>query len=61
MSYDRVYKQGFNINTPIDFNLQKIATASLRDGLLSYDKGMEGPIVNVKKLSKKLVFRFKKI
>ena len=34
-SYDKIYKQGFNINTPIDLNLQKIATNSLRQGLIS--------------------------
>ena len=28
LSYDKVYKQGFNINTPIDLELQKIATRS---------------------------------
>ena len=43
LSYDKVYKQGFNINTPIDLNLQKIATKSLirvfhgqRKNLISY-------------------------
>ncbi len=48
LSYDKVYKQGFNINTPIDLNLQKIATKSLRDGLISYDKrkGWRGPLAN---------------
>ena len=30
LSYDKVYKQGFNINTPIDLNLQTIATKSLQ-------------------------------
>jgi penicillin-binding protein 1A len=47
-SYDKVYKQGFNINTPIDLELQKIATNSLRNGLISYDqrKGWRGPITN---------------
>ncbi len=54
LTYDRVYKQGFNINTPIDLNLQKIATTSLRDGLLSYDKrrGWRGPLTNLKKYKK---------
>ena len=54
LSYDSVYKQGFNINTPIDLNLQKIATTSLRKGLLSYDKrrGWRGPIINVKNYQK---------
>ena len=48
LSYDKVYKQGFNINTPIDLNLQTIATKSLRDGLIAYDKrkGWRGPIAN---------------
>ncbi len=48
LSYDKVYKQGFNINTPIDLNLQKIATNSLRDGLIAYDKrkGWRGPLTN---------------
>ncbi|WP_440933537.1 penicillin-binding protein 1A [Candidatus Pelagibacter sp.] len=46
LSYDKVYKQGFNINTPIDLNLQTIATKSLRDGLIAYDKrkGWRGPL-----------------
>ena len=50
LSYDKVYKQGFNINTPIDLNLQKLATISLREGLLSYDKrkGWRGPLTNIK-------------
>ncbi len=54
LSYDRVYKQGFNINTPIDLSLQKIATKSLRNGLLSYDKrkGWRGPLVNIKNYKK---------
>ena len=49
-SYEKVYKQGLNINTPINLNLQKIATQSLRDGLISYDKrkGWRGPILNRK-------------
>ena len=52
LGYDKVYKEGLNINTPIDLNLQKIATQSLREGLISYDKrkGWRGPILN-KKLS----------
>ena len=54
LSYDKVYKQGFNINTPIDLELQKIATTSLREGLISYDKrkGWRGPLINVKKYKK---------
>ena len=26
LTYEKVYKQGFNINTPINLKLQKIAT-----------------------------------
>ena len=49
LTYDKVYKQGYNINTPINLNLQKIATQSLRNGLVSYDrrKGWRGPIQNI--------------
>ncbi len=48
--YDRVYKQGFNIKTPLNLNLQNIATESLRKGLLDYDKrrGWRGPLKNKK-------------
>ena len=61
--FEKVYKQGLNINTPINLNLQKIATQSLRDGLITYDKrkGWRGPLINKKNLnnwSKKLA-RFK--
>ncbi len=51
--FDKVYKQGLNINTPLNLNLQKIATKSLRDGLIKYDKrkGWRGPIYN-KNISK---------
>ena len=48
LTYDKVYKQGFNVNTPINLELQKIATNSLRLGLIEYDKrkGWRGPISN---------------
>ena len=48
LSYEKVYNQGFNINTPINLELQKIATDSLRDGLVAYDKrkGWRGPLTN---------------
>ena len=48
LTYDKVYKQGLNINTPIDLDLQKIATNSLRTGLIFYDqrKGWRGPLIN---------------
>ena len=49
--YDKVYKQGFNIKTPLDLELQKIATQSLRNGLQEFDKrkGWRGPLSNIKK------------
>ena len=48
---DKVYKQGFNIKTPLDLELQKVATQSLRKGLEEYDKrkGWRGSISNIKK------------
>ena len=48
--FEKVYKQGLNINTPINLDLQKIATQSLRKGLISYDKrkGWRGSIANKK-------------
>ena len=54
LSYEKVYKQGFNINTPINLELQKIANESLREGLISYDKrkGWRGIILNKKYNSK---------
>ncbi|WP_075501905.1 penicillin-binding protein 1A [Candidatus Pelagibacter communis] len=50
LTYDKVYNQGYNINTPINLELQKIATQSLRNGLVDYDrrKGWRGPIKNIK-------------
>tara|TARA_Y100000591_G_scaffold51344_1_gene39607 strand:+ start:96 stop:2474 length:2379 start_codon:yes stop_codon:yes gene_type:complete len=49
LSYEKVYKQGFNVNTPINLELQKIATKSLRDGLMIYDKrkGWRGVLTNI--------------
>ena len=51
--FDKVYKQGFNIKTPLNINLQNIATNTLRKGLQDYDKrkGWRGPLTN-KKYSK---------
>ena len=53
LGYDKLYKQGFNINTPIKLNFQKIATDSLRKGLLEYDtrKGWRGPILTINNLN----------
>ena len=49
LGYDKIYKQGLNIKTPINLNLQNIATETLRNGLQAYDKrkGWRGPITNV--------------
>ena len=51
--FDKVYKQGFNIKTPIDLNLQTKASAALRKGLEQYDRrrGWRGPLIN-KKINK---------
>ena len=48
LSYDKVYNQGFNINSPINLKFQKIATEALRNGLISYDKrkGWRGALTN---------------
>ena len=48
LSYDKVYNQGFNINTPINLEFQKIATEVLRSGLIAYDKrkGWRGALTN---------------
>ena len=48
--FDKIYKQGFTIKTPINLELQSIATESLREGLEEYDKrkGWRGPILNKK-------------
>ena len=50
LTYNKVYNQGYNINTPINLELQKVATQSLRNGLVAYDrrKGWRGPIKNIK-------------
>ncbi len=46
--YDKVHKQGFNIKSPINLELQNLASESLRRGLLEYDKrkGWRGPLDN---------------
>ena len=48
--FDKVYKQGFNIKSPLNLEFQKIATKALRKGLLDYDKrkGWRGPLTNIK-------------
>ena len=48
--FDKVYKQGFNIKTPLNLDLQNIAVKALREGLIKYDrrKGWRGPLTNIK-------------
>ena len=47
---NKIYKDGLNINTPINLKFQKIANQSLIKGLVEYDerKGWRGPIKNIK-------------
>ena len=49
LGYDKVYKEGLNIKTPLNLKLQKLATTSLREGIEKYDrrKGWRGPIQNI--------------
>tara|TARA_E500000331_G_scaffold343786_1_gene379071 strand:+ start:142 stop:2487 length:2346 start_codon:yes stop_codon:yes gene_type:complete len=48
--FEKVYKQGFNIKTPLNLSLQNTATEVLRKGLIDYDrrKGWRGPLDNKK-------------
>ena len=48
--YDKVYEQGFNIKTPLNLELQNLATEALRNGLIKYDKrkGWRGSLLNKK-------------
>ncbi len=50
--FDRVYKKGLNIKTPLNLSLQTIATDALREGLINYDKrkGWRGPLTNIENL-----------
>ena len=63
LGFNKVYKQGLNISTPINLDLQKIAIKSLRAGLISYDKrkGWRGALLRDKKLNnwKNKIDRFK--
>ena len=47
--YDKVYKEGLNIKTPLNLKLQKLASNSLRDGIEKYDRrrGFRGAINNI--------------
>tara|TARA_B100001093_G_scaffold422104_1_gene414587 strand:+ start:3617 stop:5965 length:2349 start_codon:yes stop_codon:yes gene_type:complete len=46
--FDRVYKQGFNIKSPLNIELQNLVTEALRNGLVNYDKrkGWRGALTN---------------
>ena len=49
LGYDKVYKEGLSIKTPLNLTLQKIASDVLRNGIENYDKrkGWRGPINNI--------------
>ena len=49
LGYDKVYKEGLNIKTPLNLNLQEIASSVLRNGIEDYDKrkGWRGVIKNI--------------
>ena len=49
LGYDKVYKEGLNIITPLNLSLQVISSKVLRDGIEIYDKrkGWRGPIKNI--------------
>ena len=48
--FDKIYKQGLTIKTPLNLELQSLANQSLREGLEKYDrrKGWRGPLSNKK-------------
>ena len=49
LGYDKVYKEGLNIKTPLNLTLQEIASNVLRNGIENYDKrkGWRGPVKNI--------------
>ncbi len=49
LGYDKVYKEGLNIKTPLNLTLQEIASSVLRNGIENYDKrkGWRGPVKNI--------------
>ena len=49
LGYDKVYKEGLNIKTPLNLTLQEIASDVLRKGIENYDKrkGWRGSIKNI--------------
>ena len=48
--FEKVYKNGLNIKTPLNLDIQSKSTQALRKGLINYDrrKGWRGPITNKK-------------
>ena len=48
--FEKVYKNGLNIKTPLNLNIQSNSTMALRNGLINYDrrKGWRGPLTNKK-------------
>ncbi len=48
--FDKIYKEGLIIKTPLNLELQSFANQSLREGLEKYDrrKGWRGPLINKK-------------
>ena len=46
--FEKIYKQGLNIKSPLNLTLQNIAVTSLREGLEKYDqrKGWRGSLTN---------------
>jgi len=53
LSYEKVYKDGLNIKTPLNLDYQEIASKVLREGIENFDKrkGWRGPITNLKQSS----------
>ncbi len=53
LGYDKVYKEGLNIKTPLNLDLQEIASNVLRNGIENYDrrKGWTGSIKNTNLLN----------
>jgi len=49
LGYDKVYKEGLNIKTPLNLALQEIASSVLRNGIENYDKrkGWRGPVKKI--------------
>ena len=46
--FEKVYKKGLNIKTPLNLKIQSTSTLALRSGLINYDrrKGWRGPLTN---------------